>query len=86
MNDGGRWDFSAEGNPLPFEAMAAYGRRRIRDRFTAEMLYDYLEALGVPFNTDPDWSNAILVQGKLSRRQRRSKRDERLIGVPLWAR
>jgi hypothetical protein len=86
VDDGGRWTFDAAGDPLPFETLDAYARRRIRDRFTAKMLYSYLEALRVPFDTEPDWSSAILIQGRLSRRQRRSKRDERLIGVPLWAR
>ncbi len=35
------WVFENEGNPLPFEKPERYRARRIRDRFTPEMLEEY---------------------------------------------
>jgi hypothetical protein len=53
MDEGGRWSFQQTGEPQPFEDLAAYQRRRIRDRFTPEMLETYCEALGIrPFDED----------------------------------
>ena len=50
----GRWEFDQSGEPLPFEDLEAYQRRRVRDRFTPEMLEAYCAALGLrPF--DPDF-------------------------------
>lgn len=46
-NDGGRWVFGADGTPFPFEDLRAYEARRIRDRFTHEMLDRYLRELGI---------------------------------------
>jgi hypothetical protein len=43
-NDGGRWSFTNSGPPFPFEEPTRYGARRVRDRFTAAMLAEYLEA------------------------------------------
>ena len=51
MNDGGRWDFYQSGEPFAFEDLRAYKNRRIRDRFTYEMMHRYLKELGVqPFD------------------------------------
>ena len=47
VNDGGRWVFDASGHELPFEDVSAYKARRIRDRFTPEMLQKYLLAIGI---------------------------------------
>jgi len=47
MNDGGKWIFEALGMPQPFEQPEKYKARKIRDRFTAEMLEDYCKALGI---------------------------------------
>lgn len=47
-DDGGRWVFEQFGSPFEFERVSTYALRRVRDRFTAEMLSDYLSALGVP--------------------------------------
>lgn len=52
VDDGGRWVFSQVGEPFEFEDLAAYGRRRIRDRFTIAMLSEYLRSLGVPVDAD----------------------------------
>lgn len=53
IHDGDRWDFSAGGTPLPFEETERYRARRVRDRFTFDMLERYLRALGLsPFAED----------------------------------
>jgi hypothetical protein len=52
-NDGGRWVFEQSGEPFPFEQVEQYQARRVRDRFTFEMLKDYLRHLGLaPFEED----------------------------------
>jgi hypothetical protein len=65
-NDGGRWVFEQEGEPFPFEQVEQYQARRVRDRFTFEMLKDYLRHLGLaPFEEDfymPPGSRAWLIQ------------------------
>jgi hypothetical protein len=48
-NDGGRWKFGADGEPLQFEDLKQYEARRIQDRFTPEMLDRYLSNLGIQF-------------------------------------
>lgn len=45
-NDG-HWVFGAHGAPQPFERPERYAERRIRDRFTPQMLGAYLAALGI---------------------------------------
>jgi hypothetical protein len=52
VNDGGRWVFEHYGTPFAFEDLARYEERRKRDRFTGEMLFSYLEKLGIPAITD----------------------------------
>ena len=61
-NDGGRWVFSETGRRFPFEDAGAYGSRRMRDRFTPDMLGHYLLALGVPCDSMPDTRSALLVE------------------------
>ena len=46
-NDGDRWVFEQSGEPMPFEDLAAYRARSVRDRFTPVLLDRYLKALGV---------------------------------------
>jgi hypothetical protein len=47
------WEFTAKGPVLPFEHTERYRARRIRDRFTPEMLQSYCRALGIDvFNAD----------------------------------
>lgn len=45
--DGSRWVFNANGTVQAFEEPDAYLARRVRDRFTSEMLERYCHALGV---------------------------------------
>jgi hypothetical protein len=58
--------FGHSGEPFPFEQVERYQERRVRDRFTFEMLKDYLRHLGLsPFEEDfylPQGSSAWLVQ------------------------
>jgi len=65
-NDGGHWVFVQSGEPFAFEQVEKYQERRVRDRFTFEMLKDYLGHLGLsPFEEDfylPPGSCAWLVQ------------------------
>lgn len=49
-NEGGRWVFGQSGEPFPFEKLERYQERRVRDRFTFDMLKEYLSHLGLaPF-------------------------------------
>jgi hypothetical protein len=46
----GRWTFDANGDPpLEFEHLERYNARQIRDRFTPEMLDEYLRTFGIHF-------------------------------------
>ena len=67
-NDGGRWVFDQSGEPFPFEKLEQYQARRVRDRFTFDMLKDYLRHLGLsPFEEDfylPEGAPAWLVERK----------------------
>jgi hypothetical protein len=65
-NDGGRWVFDQSGEPFPFETLEQYQARRVRDRFTFDMLREYLRHLGLsPFEEDfylPEGAPAWLVE------------------------
>ncbi|WP_052665080.1 hypothetical protein [Nitriliruptor alkaliphilus] len=66
-NDGGRWVFDSFGEPFGFEDVGTYEKRRIRDRFTGEMLMKYLVELGAPAGpfAPADWvSGAYLVEDR----------------------
>lgn len=67
MNDGGPWEFGQFGEPLPFEDVERYQARRVRDRFTMEMLRDYLQELGIrafdeDFYLPPEHNRAVLLK------------------------
>jgi hypothetical protein len=65
-NDGGRWVFGQSGEPFSFERLEQYQVRRVRDRFTFDMLKEYLRHLGLsPFEKDfylPEGAPAWLVE------------------------
>jgi len=42
-NDGGRWKFTQNGEPFPFEDLARYESPRVADRFPAVLLLSYLQ-------------------------------------------
>jgi len=47
MEDGSNWSFDAFGEPFDFERTDRYQEIRKRDRFTPEMLDDYLRNFGI---------------------------------------
>jgi hypothetical protein len=47
VNEGGRWTFDQAGTPFPFEDTERYNRSRVKERFTFEMLRDYLLEFGI---------------------------------------
>jgi hypothetical protein len=47
VEEDGRWKWSASGTPQPFEDLAAYRQRRVRDRLTPELVISYCGALGI---------------------------------------
>ncbi|MDF2047030.1 MULTISPECIES: hypothetical protein [Microbacterium] len=50
---GSKWLFEAKGEPLSFEDLNVYEQRRVKDRFTPEMLERYCRELGIdPFDED----------------------------------
>lgn len=51
-NDGGRWVFEESGERYPFEQVERYSERRKRDRFTRQMLRDYLRQFDVELFSD----------------------------------
>ncbi|MCL2848467.1 MAG: hypothetical protein FWE61_00290 [Micrococcales bacterium] len=61
-NDGGRWVFETYGTPFDFEDLEAYKRRVRSTRFTADMMYAYLRALGVPLGVEPEWSATRMLE------------------------
>lgn len=46
-NDGGEWVFETSGDPQPFENPEYYQRRKLQDRFNADILEEYLRKLGI---------------------------------------
>jgi hypothetical protein len=63
-NDGGHWTFSEHGEAFEFEDLKAYRAKRIRDRFTPEMLYRYAREMGVPVDvSNSDVGEAYLLRG-----------------------
>jgi hypothetical protein len=46
-NDGGKWVFHADGKVQSFEKIEQYNNKRVKDKFTSEMLDDYCKALGL---------------------------------------
>jgi hypothetical protein len=60
--DGSRWVFNATGTPQSFEEVDTYRARRVRDRFTSDMLARYCGALGVDvFNDAAYGPRSVLV-------------------------
>ena len=55
MRDSSRWEFYESGPRLPFEDIEKYQRRRKRERLTAEMIIDYLRAMGVDIRNERFW-------------------------------
>src|SRR5262249_11192690 len=57
INDEGRWDWTVSGKPQSFEDVSRYKARRVKDRFTPEMLEQYCTALGIRAFDDTFYGN-----------------------------
>lgn len=59
----GHWEFEELGKPYAFEDLARYTARRIRDRFTVDMLLEYLKHFDIDlFNADFYCGPAVLLE------------------------
>jgi hypothetical protein len=64
-NDVSGWEFDANGEVQHYEQIENYGKRKIADRFTPEMLEAYCSALGIElFNPDFYGERSLLVLTK----------------------
>jgi hypothetical protein len=52
VNEGRGWTFEESGERFPFERSDQYDKRRKRDRFTRDMLRDYLREFGIALFSD----------------------------------
>lgn len=53
VNEGKKWVFYQQGDPLPFEDTSHYNEKLTKKKFTYELLLNYTNALGLePFTTD----------------------------------
>lgn len=60
---GSKWEFCATGTEQAFEERDAYRSKRVRDRFTSEMLERYCRAIGIdPFVAESYGPNAVLLE------------------------
>lgn len=65
--DGSKWVFSAAGTEQEFEEVEAYQARRVRDRFSSEMLERYCQALGLDvFNADTYGPEAVFFESSVT--------------------
>src|SRR2546421_1069158 len=62
------WRFEAHGEVQPFEDLARYRARRIRDRFDRTLLLRYLEALGISVDDPAFFRSAVLFEAPTSPR------------------
>ncbi len=68
--DGSRWVFVSTGTEQDFEEPEAYRARRVRDRFTSEMLARYCRALGLDvFNPGAYGPGGVLVGQHVATRE-----------------
>jgi hypothetical protein len=82
IEDEGRWEWSASGTPQPFEDLAAYQQRRVRDRLTPKLITGYCNALGIrPFDESFYGTAGRLVE---NRRITGSVRTETLPQARAW--
>jgi hypothetical protein len=60
--DYGKWDFSQDGEPLPFENVESYQAKKKSERFTKEMIFSYALQLGIRLDNPQEFylpQNAI---------------------------
>ncbi|MGH3390514.1 MAG: hypothetical protein ACRDOO_16730 [Actinomadura sp.] len=58
----GRWSWDESGTPLPFEDLARYTRRLIRERLTRDLLVRYLGELGIDVSGSAYGEAALVTQ------------------------
>ena len=64
--DGSRWVFTAIGTEQVYEQVVSYAARRVRDRFTSEMLESYCQELGVNvFDAGSYGPDSVLIESKV---------------------
>lgn len=71
----GKWAFGSTGSPYPFEDVSRYEAKRIRDRFTPDLLDDILKGLGAPLEPYPQLEKL---------RARLFTFEERALHLPRW--
>ena len=59
MKDEPRWEFYQKGAPLQFEKLDYYKKRRIKDRFSEELLLEYLLMMGWNIRDEIFWKTEI---------------------------
>ena len=65
LKDHPRWVFYQEGEPLDFEDVSLYKKRRIRDRLTREIIIEYAKHLGWDIEDENFWrSDKPAIYGK----------------------
>jgi hypothetical protein len=90
-NDGGRWVFDQSGEPFPFERVECYTEKRKRDRFSRQLLEEYLGHFGIrPFEdgfliADEGRPAILLQQVRPVVKMREFSLEEVVAGVP-WHR
>lgn len=65
VNDGGKWGFDQSGTPFEFEITSKYESKKIRDRFSQDMLFSYLDNLSCnafEFESYPARCEGVLVE------------------------
>ena len=70
----GRWGWEESGQPFPFEDVARYRARRLRDRFDRTLLLAYLKELGIPADDDAAYGAGVVVQQRADWHQERPPR------------
>jgi hypothetical protein len=68
--DYGKWDFTQEGKPLPFENVESYSAKKKSERFTKEMIFSYSLQLGIHLDNPQEFylpQNAIGLTWQYSR-------------------
>jgi hypothetical protein len=53
----GKWQFTGWGEPLWFEDLGNYGKRRIKDRVNYHIIAGYLKKLGWEIDSDAFWQS-----------------------------
>ncbi len=62
-HDGDRWTFGTNGAVQPFEEQERYRARKVRDRFTSDMLERYCRAIGInPFEASAYGPRGVVVR------------------------